>query len=193
MATLVEINKLFSRFALIQGRLAAREGDGCSWPATFENGETYTYVFHGIMGFDEVDFFIESLFVWLWNMKDYIKAYSQQFGKPLDWVELKVNADPNLCMCADLANGIKHARLSKSRSGRFATMGILTYTIPQESVTAITYTAFKIETEIRNQGNVILGKPILDNAGNKCGDAFQLAGVCIQIWENIVAEIDVGT
>ena len=66
---------------------------------------------------------VETAAVWLWSLKDYLKKRLDHTGGNPNDVEAYVNGSRYLPVLADIANGAKHAELTKSRSGRFARLG----------------------------------------------------------------------
>jgi hypothetical protein len=130
------------------------------------------------------------MFVWLWSFKDYLKVYAQSLGKSGRWVEAEASADPCLSMCADIANRVKHGNLRESRSGKYAQLGKLTYSVPQEAMGKITVRAFEVELDVSNSSLVTFEMPVLEGSGRAIGDAFKFLERGIVRWEELLSEIE---
>ena len=102
-----QLENIFDRARRLRKRLDIKEGLGMKWSHIFENNETHEYVFNGVKPPEDIQDDIESAFVWLWSLKDYVKKYSIKKGFNPNWVETKINADNYLCICADIANSVK--------------------------------------------------------------------------------------
>jgi len=181
------LEKLFGRARRLRARLGVKEGSGASWSATLENGETHRYSLSGVKAPDEVQDDIESLFVWLWSLKDHIKKYLDGKGKSSGWVEPEISADQYLSICGDLANRAKHGELNRgSRSGKFPMLGKLRYQVSQTAVSSITFGAFDVGMNIAEPRQVTLEMPILGADGRYLGDAFKYLDYALKGWEKII-------
>jgi len=184
-----ELLNIYDRAKRIRKRLEIKDGEGTNWSYTFEDNETHKYVLNGVKPPEEIQDDIESTFVWLWSLKDYVKKYSVKNGKSQKWVEDKINADSNLCLCADIANSLKHGGLNrKTRSEKNPKLGQVTYSFEKEALGSMVFHAFKVETNIKSPEKVDLKMDILDSEGVKIGDAFKLLDYGIQVWERLVDE-----
>ena len=185
-----DVNKLFGRINRIKERLEIKDGLGTSWDYAFENGEVHKYILNGVKSSEEIEDDIANAFHWLWSLKDHIKKLTQG-GKQF---ELQVNANPYLVICADLANGEKHGGLDRTpRSGKKPKLGRLKYQIPQAAIGQLSFGAFDVKIDVNNAHLVILEMPILDEADNLIGDAFEYLEKCINAWEAIIDNMQKGT
>ncbi|MDT4332896.1 hypothetical protein ACQE3E_22320 [Methylomonas sp. MED-D] len=187
-----ELEKLIGRADRFRKRLHEKQGDGTGWPFTLENGETHYISIHGVKSPEELEDDISSMFIWLWNLKDYVKKYVVKRGKSKDWVENKVNADPYLCICADLANALKHGGLDQnprftSRSGKSPQLGVLRYQVPQKAIGSLCIGAYDLNVMVTNPKFVNLEMIVLGEDGKKLGDAFKYLEYALKAWEKIVS------
>jgi hypothetical protein len=187
-----ELNKILARIKRLQSRLADKSGSSTAWNAQAPDGQTHHYIINGIKDIDHISDDVESLFVWLWSVKDYLKEYVRRKGKSEKWVEDQVNSDACLSVCADIANRAKHAQqLSKgSRSGKYPRLGKLRFTVPQQAMGQITVRAFEVEMDISNPTLVKFEMPILDERNRIIGEAFNLLAEGIQRWEELINEFE---
>lgn len=119
-----DLENIFDRAKRIRSRLDIKDGTGTNWSHTFEDNETHEYEINGVKPPEDIQDDIESAFVWLWSLKDYVKKYSVKEGFSSGWVETKINSDHYLCICADIANSVKHGGLDKkSRSNKRPRLG----------------------------------------------------------------------
>ena len=190
---LSELEKLLGRADRIRKKICIKDGEGAKWSYTFDNGETHFYSIKGIKPPEEIEDEITTMFLWLWSLKDYVKKYVINKGKSKSWVESKVNADPYLCICADIANSLKHGGLDpkfNTRSNKNPTLGKINYQIPQKAMGSITFGAFDVGLKVDKPSLVILEMPVLDKNGRVLGDAFKYLDYGLKAWEDIVSEAE---
>jgi len=184
-----EIQELFKRLARLMDATQERSGNGTAWNYTFPNGEVHRYIIRNIKNINETEDDIYNLILWIWNTKDYLKLRSNTNGHNFNNIEKFINNDYYLCMCADLANYLKHGQLRNSRSGNFPTLGRIQFTVPQSSIRNSCFRAFEVDIDPDPRG-VELEIPIIDKDGNKIGDAFEYCELAIQRLEMIKNEIE---
>jgi hypothetical protein len=149
----LDLVKLLKRADSFRKKLHIKDGLGAKWSYTFEDGETTSYSIEGVISPEEVENLVASALVWLWSLKDYVKKYVVNKGISKDWIEERVNTDPNLCICADLANFLKHGGRDerfKPRSPHGPELGKVKYQIPQEAMGAIIYGVCDVSLDVRN-------------------------------------------
>ena len=190
-----ELEKLIGRADRFRKRLHEKQGDGTGWPFTVESGESHYISIDGVKSPEELEDDISSMFIWLWNLKDYVKKYVVKNGKSKDWVEAKVNLDPHLCICADLANSLKHGGLDlnprfKPRSGKSPRLGTLKYQAPQKAISSLSLGVFDVNVNVSNPEFVKLEMPVLGESDRILGDAFKYLEYALKAWEQIVKEAD---
>ena len=180
-----EIQKLFGRLARLVEATQQKSGDGTAWDYTFPNGETRRYIFRNIKSPEKIEDSVYSLLIWIWIAKDYLKLLAETKGRNPNQTERVCSDDPHLNVCADLANRIKHGRLNRSRSGKFAKLGEVRFTVPQSAVRSITFRVFEVEVDIAQASGVEFQIPIIDAAGKEIGDAFEYASAAISRLESL--------
>jgi hypothetical protein len=188
-----ELEKLIGRADRLKKRLQNKSGEGAGWPFLVENGETHYISINGIKSPDEIEDDISSIFLWLWSLKDYVKKYAFKKGKNKNWVEEKINSDPYLCICADLANSLKHGGLDqkfKPRSGKSPKLGALNYYVPQKAMESLSIGALDVNLQISDSSLVVLEMPVLGGRGQILGDAFKFIAYSLKAWEEIIKEAD---
>jgi hypothetical protein len=101
-------------------------------------------------------------------------------------VEEYVNTNPALCLCADVANYLKHGALLKHRSRQFSKLGEIQYSISNDVRTTITFMAREVimTPEDANQVEVLL--PILDADDNQIAETCSILNASIRLWENFM-------
>lgn len=95
------------------------------------DGSIRNYRINGIKSLEQFEDELLTLFIWTWSLKDYIKTNYEATGKNPALIEELVNNSKALQYVADVANQAKHGELRKSRSGQFATLQDLSFTVPQ--------------------------------------------------------------
>ena len=186
-----DLENIFDRAKRIRSRLDIKDGTGTNWSHTFEDNETHEYEINGVKPPEDIQDDIESAFVWLWSLKDYVKKYSVKKGFSSGWVETKINSDHYLCICADIANSVKHGGLDKkSRSNKRPRLGSVTYNVPQQAMERLTFYAFKVVTDIKDPDLVNLKMDVIDENDNRIGDAFKFLDYGIKSWNKIIDEVE---
>lgn len=170
--------------------MGVKEGVGSTWSAKTLDGATHKYVLNGVKSFDELTDEIETMFVWVWSFKDYLKAHARNLGKSDRWVEAEASADRALSVCADVANRLKHGELRNSRSMRNPRLGTLTYSVPKEALGQLTVRAFEVEVDVSKADLVSFEMPVIDCQERVIGDAFKFLESGVARWENLLQRIE---
>jgi len=185
------VAKLFDRAAYFSRSISTLAGGGFSWSHTFPDGETHRYVLNGLKSPDEVEHEVLTLALWLWSLKDYLKNRAQSLGKKGQDVETYATNDPFLPLCADVANCAKHGQLTKSsRSGYWPHLGKIAYDIPQQAMRTITFSPFQVEADVSRPDLVTVELPILDPAGLRIGDVFEVVEGALTSWERFNKDLE---
>lgn len=173
----------------LSGLAKTIKGAGSSWSHTFEDGTETTYILNEVKPRAELEDEILHVFIWLWNMKDYFKSVLSARGDNPETIENKINSDEKLTVCADIANRIKHGVLHKSRSGLFPKLGMLSYSIPGNSIKKLEFRGNEIEMDFKEYENIEIKMPITDQNGNQIYDALPLIQHALSKWESIYASL----
>ncbi len=184
-----DINRLFDRIRRLSSRLEKKEGAGCQWSYTFPDGLETTYILKNIRNLEEIEDDIANLFIWVWHLKDYLKALAEANGRSPQEVEDIVNSDRNLQVCADIANRLKHGLLRKSRSSSYPKLDRLRYEIPHTALSSITYSGQEIELNISKTADVLLSVAVLNKAGDEIGDGFKILAAALSRWEKYFRKV----
>src|SRR2546427_10930785 len=118
----------------IKRKISNHAGDGAEWKYTFPEGETATYRFVGLKAPEVFEDEIRELLTWWWNAKDHLKKRATAVGQSPQMIENIINTDPDVAICADLANSQKHGGLDrKPRSAQNPTLATVTYRASTEN------------------------------------------------------------
>ena len=185
------LENLFGRAIRLRKRLGEKNGVSSRWSVKLDNGETHRFTIGGVKPAEEVQDDIETMFVWLWSLKDYAKKVLESNNEDSKWIEADVNADRYLSICVDIANRAKHGKLDrKSRSGEHPKLGNLNYKIPGSAVSSICFAAFDVGINVSDPKQVTLELPVLSDDDRYLGDAFKYLDYALQFWEKIIERVD---
>lgn len=186
------IDDLFARLGRFRKRLADKTGATMQWEAKAENGSAQQVSVSGVKDFDTLADDVATAFVWIWSMKDPMKQYSIEKGRSARWLEVQIDHDPCLSVCADLANEGKHSSgyARGSRSGKYPKLDTITISIPGEAIGALTVGDTWTHTHVAKAEAVSYTLPILDREDRTIGDAFFFLELGIQRWEELLTQID---
>ena len=178
-----DLSQVQERVSRIVGRLQEKSGIGFSQSHTFPNGETHHYKIRGGKSLEEFEDDLLTAFIWVWNMKDYLKEIAKKNGKEPQHIEKIVNSSSELQLVADVANRAKHGELKKSRSSHFASISEASMTLPQEAIAKITFGAFDVSTEVQSPEKIEFKATILAKSGTKLGEADYILSTALGVWE----------
>ncbi len=182
-----EILILFSKLNRLNKKLSDVGGKGTGWNYTFVDGTTTKYTFKKFRDFESIQDDVENYFLWLWNLKDYLKSIS----KNKQMVEDIVNSNINMKVSGDIANRLKHSTLRESRSGLFPKLGKLKVTISQNNVSKITFYKDEVEIDPKDANDAELSLPIYDCNENEIIDSFELIRIVEKEWDKIFQQLKV--
>lgn len=129
------------------------------------------------------------MFIWAWNLKDYLKELAEANGRNPQEVEDIVNSDRNIQICADIANRLKHGRLNKSRSSFYPKLDRLRFEIPHTALSSITFRCQEIEFDILKTQDVFLAIAVLNKDGDEIGDGFKIFSAALAQWEKYFKKV----
>jgi hypothetical protein len=132
---------------------------------------------------EELEDDISNVFIWFWSFKDYLKGLIKHHNGDSQCIENLVNNDQKLSVCADIANGLKHGSLTRSRSGKYPVLGELGYTVPQNSMKKLVFRGPEIEFDFKNFESIEIKMSILDSTGSELGQALNYLDYAVNIWE----------
>lgn len=189
-----EVDKLFERLARHAKATKRQAGEGSAWQCTLSSGEVHIYVMAGVRTHADAMDSAENLIKWIWDSKDYLKKRAETVGRKGVEVEKFINQNIYLTVCADLANGLKHGGLDKSRkprSQRSPRLGEISFTVPQAAIGSLVFTDHHCEVSVSDPEKVGIKLPIFDENGEGIGDAFEFAYLAIQELEKLRKEVEV--
>ncbi|MCX6149008.1 MAG: hypothetical protein NTX22_00625 [Ignavibacteriales bacterium] len=182
-----EILILFSKLSRLNKKLSDFGGKGTGWSYTFDDGTTTKYTIHKFRDFESIQDDVENYFLWLWNLKDYLKSIS----KNKQMIEDFVNNDINLKVSGDIANRLKHSTLRESRSGLFPKLGKLKVTISQNNIAKITFYKDEVEIDPKEANDAELSLPVYDCNENEIIDSFELIRIAEKEWDKLFQQVKV--
>jgi len=187
--TLDEVSALLEKIKRIQGKLGSLDGDGFEWNLTHDVYGYQEYSVEGVKKPEELQDEIENGFIWLWSLKDYVRKFSLSHGKNPNWIERQIDNLESLSLCADIANSLKHGGLDrKPRSGKNPILSQVSYEMPQDSISKLSFYARRVEFVVSDPSKVKVSLDIIDNDNNKLGNAFTLINECLVEWENLIEQ-----
>jgi len=189
MATIQDVNDLFERIRRIGARLVVTAGPGSDWKADMPDFEIQTYKVTGMKSPEELEDDIATLSIWIWSLKDHLKAIMVSLGQdPLD-IERFVNSDRDLQVCADIANSAKHLSLRTSRTGEFLKAGRLCFSLPMSSIGELVFRPNEVQIDVSRPDLVKIALPVVDHAGNTVGDAIAHLHAGVEAWERFTSQL----
>lgn len=126
-----------------------------------------------------------NLFVWTWSLKDHLKERFKNAGLPGQLVEAEVNACVALTHVADIANRAKHGVLRESRSGAFAELVDVGYSVPQQSIEQMVFAGPQVTVRVRNPQHVEIRAFVVTKDGVR-RNALEVLSEAMQCWERRV-------
>ena len=183
----LKVIALFSKLKRFNDKLKNISGGGTTWDYTFENGITNKYTITKFRDFESIQDDVENYFIWLWNLKDYLKSVAINKQK----VEDNINDNNNLKISGDIANHLKHSNLTNSRSGLFPKLGKLQVILKQKNISKIAFYKEEIKIEPIEVNEAELSLPIYDKNNKIIIDAFELIKEAEKEWEKIYKNLKV--
>lgn len=143
---------------------------------------TTNFFAEGVKSPEQLEDDFINLFVWIWSLKDHLKEQFKNAGLPGQLVEAEVNACLALAYVSDIANRAKHGVLRESRSGAFAELVDVGYTVPQESIEQIVVAGPKVTARVGNQQHVEIRAFVVTKEGTRM-NALDVLSEAMQCWE----------
>lgn len=179
-----ELRSRIRRIALTAHKLAA---PGHEQTHTLDDGTTHHYKISGIKSPEQLHDELLTLFIWVWSLKDHLKELCKVRNLDPQTVEEVVNRSPSLQYVADIANRAKHGILRNSRSGQYAELSDLGFTVPQTAVARITVGAFNVGIDVARPDEVELRASIKLRSGDIL-DAFATLNDANNQWEKHIVK-----
>jgi len=186
-----EIKDLFDRLGRLVNATAQRNGDTFAWQYNFKNGETHQYIVRGLKSPKEIEDSVCNLLIWIWSARDYLKHRAVSVGKNPQHVEDILRKNEYLCVCADLANTLKHGIREKSNlSNLQPRLGEGRFEIPQSALKSLVFRASEVEIQVAEPNLAEFSQPVLDHRDKPIGDVSDYIKNGIATLEKIRNEIE---
>lgn len=160
------------------------ESSGFQQSHQLDDGNTHQYSVIGIKSPEQLEDELLAIFIWVWSLKDHLKEAYRTKGLDPRQIESIANKCVALQLVSDIANRAKHGLLRDSRSGKFAELVNVGYTIPQTAISKIIFSAFSVATVVSNPSEIELHASIKTNDGITY-DAFAILIEAQSEWETI--------
>ena len=177
-----ELDSLRSRVGRLMAAAQMQSAAGFEQSHMLGDGSTHTYSVSGLKSPELLEDELLSLFIWVWNFKDHLKEAFRARGWKAQDVEDVANRSIHLQVVSDIANRAKHGQLRKSRSGNWAELVDVGWTIPQSSLSKISFGAFSVGIEVEKSEDVQLRAIVRLRDGTEL-DAFSLLEQATSYWE----------
>jgi hypothetical protein len=172
---LADLEMLRERVARLSVALGKNAGEGAHWSFVTDEGETHRYRFRNIRSHEQVEDDTANLLVWVWSLKDHLKALARKHGSDPRAIEELANEDPHLRLCGELANLLKHGHARRpSPYGRLS-LGRAHYEFGAKAIRSVEYRAFEVDFDIAHPELVEVTIPVRDENGAVIGDALESA------------------
>lgn len=174
--------RLQSRISRLSAQLRAPAAHGFRQTYEASDGSAQTYSVRGVKAPQQLQDELETLFVWVWSMKDHFKAeFSARLWNAQD-VERFIDSSPNLQLVADIANRAKHSTLTKSRSKEWPELTNVHLVAPQGAIASLQVGAASVHVNVGQPEAVELRASIQLRSGAVL-DAFSVLDGGISDWE----------
>ncbi|MFA5155907.1 MAG: hypothetical protein WC532_00755 [Candidatus Omnitrophota bacterium] len=105
-------------------------------------------------------------------------------------IEKMVDDDKTLCIIADLANGLKHAKLRKSRSYLYPKLQRSGFIAEQGDIDAIVVLKDKVHIQFKNNNSIKPSTLVVSSDGKELGKAEDIALNAIDSWLRIAKAME---
>ncbi|WP_436716571.1 hypothetical protein U8335_03925 [Roseiconus lacunae] len=180
---LSEFKKLRARIERAHASVLEKANPGFARSQKAESGAGYDLEVVGVKSPEQLEDEILNLFIWVWSMKDYLKALCRVSGADPKRIERIVNAEPSLMIVADVANRAKHGNLTQSRTGDYAKLDSVRVSIPLEAIGSIAFQESEIRVDVAIPDDTELVAMITFDSQCTPQDAFAVVRHAISAWE----------
>lgn len=178
-----EFSKLYERVQRSHDAVYRRASPGFALSCGNPDGSLTHLEVMGVKAPEVLEDELLTLFVWLWSMKDYLKALCLARGIAGRRIEQIANSERSLSIAADIANRAKHGVLKESRSGDFAKLQNVRISVPSSSLASIAFDKPAIKIAVAIPDNAELFAEIGFDTGGAPIDAFETASKAMEAWE----------
>ena len=158
------------------------------WPVGVVDFEKSTFIVDGSKPLQHVQDDIETAFVWCWSIKDHLieqlLASNSKIKKQT--IEDEIDTYNSLVLCSDVANGLKHKTLKKSRSKKYAKLSVIqNILINKETVSMIQKLDGQYFITPSNGDCVKVKASILSQGDEYLSDAYECLSKSLEAWGEI--------
>ena len=147
---------------------AARRASGDQYRTSFRaEGQDFVTNFTaiGVKAPEQLNDDFLALFIWMWSLKDYIKSAFEANGRRGQIVEDEINSCPVLTYVADIANRAKHGSLERSRSGKYAELVDVGFSLPQTAIPHIRVAGAEVTVEVAHPEQAEIHASVVTRGG----------------------------
>ncbi len=170
----------------------ATDATGAGYETSYQaEGTDFTTKFKaiGVKAPEQLEDDFLALFVWVWSLKDYLKAALKARGLPSNTVDQEVDGCPALTYVADIANRAKHGSLRKSRSGKFARLVDVGYEVPRDAIASIVVAGPDVTVGVKDPQSVFIHATVITSPDERM-DALAVLNDAMHAWESkVIARI----
>lgn len=178
-----DIRKKVSRF--IEKSLDLR------WPEGAVDFEKSSFVVNGVKPLVHVQDDIETAFIWCWSVKDHLIEQLLVLNPQLIKKEVESEIDTYSCLvlCSDVANGLKHKTLRKSRSQQFAKLVVLQNILVSKETTSMIQRLDGKYFITPSNGDCIKVTATIESCnGEYLSDAYECLIASLKAWDEIISK-----
>jgi hypothetical protein len=176
------LTSLRSRIARLLVLARTQSAAGFEQSHLLDDGSTHTYSISGLKSPEQLEDELLSLYVWVWSLKDHLKEAFRAKGWRAQDVEDVAKGSTHLLLVSDIANRAKHGQLRESRSGKWAELADVGWTVPQSSLSKISFGAFSVGIDVEKPEEVQLRAVVRLSDGVQL-DAFAVLEEAVVDWE----------
>ena len=178
----IDFDKLVNRVKRCRAMVYERSSAGFVLTSSTDDDLPTVLEVSGIKSPDTLEDELLTLFIWIWSMKDYLKALCKSLGVPPNEIELIANNSRALSVAADIANRAKHGTLKDSRCGDFARLDEVSITLPQSALRSIAFDRPTVRLDVGIPDDAELRATIAFDSGVPSVDAFVIADEALAAW-----------
>ena len=180
---ITELEKLQERVARASAAVSKKDAEGFTQALNSQTEEKL--VVQGMKSPDQPEDELLNLCVWIWSMKDYLKTLAVANGHTKQDIEEIVNNNDDLAIVGDIANRAKHGTLEKTRSGDYAKLSNVGYSINQTAIDSISFGESEITLDVGKPEDAKFHASIEFESGNRdsIDDAFPVVANALTAWE----------
>ena len=183
-----EFEKLSARIERLMKDARKKSGEHQAWDAVTSDGRPVKYEVRGIRSLDELEDTVATLFLWVWSYRDFLVNQAVTGGHSENSVHDRIYQEPDMRLCADIANTLKHEVLNRPRTAFRPILGNAVAELPQASVKAIHVYDGGVRTDVGDPTLVQFRVPVLSETGQEVAEGLDLLDRVLGLWSIIADE-----